>query len=106
MPQQAETMIAGKEQKWGVERRGSRYRIDVRLRMVRSRNGVQEFISGRGTDVSEGGLAAYIPADLNAGERIQLEITLPYCAQPLQATATVRNKSGFRYGLEFQPLSK
>lgn len=64
-------------------------------------------IFGRGSDVSQGGMAAYIPSELHVGTNIDLELSLPYVTgeQPIRIAATVRNRNGFRYGLEYISLS-
>jgi len=64
-------------------------------------------IFGRGSDVSQGGMAAYIPSELSVGTDVHLELSLPYVSgeQPIRVTATVRNRNGFRYGLEYSALA-
>ena len=93
------------EPSWEEFRRHSRRDIDVRIKIAISNNGVQTYVYGRGTDIAEGGMAAYIPMELTVGSRIKMEVQLPYSQTSLKIGATVRNRHGFRYGLEFTTLS-
>ena len=93
------------EPSWEEFRRYSRRDIDVRIKIALNNNGVQTFVYGRGNDIAEGGMAAYISMEMSIGSRIKLEVQLPYSQQPLRIGATVRNRHGFRYGLEFTTLS-
>ena len=93
------------EPSWEEFRRYSRRDIDVRIKIALNNNGVQTFVYGRGNDIAEGGMAAYISMEMSIGSRIKLEVQLPYSQQPLKILATVRNRHGFRYGLEFTTVS-
>ena len=93
------------EPSWEEFRRYSRRDIDVRIKIALNNNGVQTYVYGRGNDIAEGGMAAYISMEMSIGSRIKLEVQLPYSQQPLRIGATVRNRHGFRYGLEFTTLS-
>jgi hypothetical protein len=82
------------------QRRWKRFRVDLRIKITTTRNGQRAFSFGQGSDVSEGGMAAYIPAELELGEMVDLEIKLPYSKDPIVVKSAVRNRNGFRYGLE------
>lgn len=88
-------------------RRWERFPVDIRLKASFKRNGMPLAIFGRGSDVSQGGMAAYIPAELAVGTNVELELSLPYVSgeQPIRIGAAVRNRNGFRYGLEYVTLS-
>jgi len=90
---------------WEEFRRYSRRELDVRIKIAINNNGVQTYVYGRGNDIAEGGMAAYISMEMSIGSRIKLEVQLPYSQQPLKILATVRNRHGFRYGLEFTTVS-
>lgn len=90
---------------WSSARRWKRHAIDVRLKVTSTRGGVRTIVYGRGTDVSEGGMSAYIALELNLGSSIEMEVTLPYAQQPLKVKARVRSRDGLRYGLEFLSLT-
>jgi c-di-GMP-binding flagellar brake protein YcgR len=90
---------------YSVNRRGDRQNVDFRVRLLYSMDGVQESVHGRGSDLSEGGLAVYAPIEVNEGVHVRVEFALPYSRRVLWVEAVVRNKQGYRYGLEFLTLS-
>ncbi|MGO9980975.1 MAG: tyrosine-type recombinase/integrase [Candidatus Sulfotelmatobacter sp.] len=63
----------------------------------------QRFIPGRTLDISESGVSALLPVELQVGQAVELKIKLP---EALATTrAVVRNRNVFRHGFEFlQPL--
>lgn len=78
-----------------------RYRVDLRLKVITgiATNGRAFF--GRGSDISEGGMRVFVPADLEIGESVMLELTLPYSEQKLLIRGVLRNRLGFSYGVEY-----
>ncbi len=86
-------------------RRSPRYSVDVRLRLIISQGGKKVVVHGRGNDISENGMAMFVAHDLEVGTRAEVEFTLPYSRQPLRVGATLRNRNGYRYGVEFMTLS-
>ena|SRR5579859_4059475 len=82
-------------------RRYQRYQIDVGLQVHFSRSGVSYSLRGRGSDIGGGGMSAFVPAELEVGQSLGLVVKLPYSSEQLSLQAVVRNRSGFRYGLEF-----
>ena len=58
---------------------------------------------GRGLDVSESGMAAILPVELEIGENVDLEFKKSGVTH--HARASVRHKNVFRHGFEFIPLS-
>jgi PilZ domain-containing protein len=89
-------------------RRWERFTVDIRMKASFKRNGMPLTVFGRGSDVSQGGMAAYIPSELQVGASVDLELSLPYVGgeQPIRIIANVRNRNGFRYGLEYIALSE
>ncbi len=55
-------------------------------------------MTGRGTELSQGGMALYSGVDLEPDDLIEVEFLVP---DPLRVMATVRNRSGYYFGLEF-----
>jgi hypothetical protein len=55
-------------------------------------------VTGRSTELSRGGMALYTGVDLEPDDLIQVEFLIP---DPLRVIATVRNRSGYNFGLEF-----
>ena len=95
---------AGRPNHWKGIRRFQRFRIDVRVKLTCSVDGARTTVFGRGTDVSEGGMAMYLPAEIPAGTAVEMELTFPYTAQAIKINGAVRNADGFRYGVEFSDL--
>ncbi len=60
---------------------------------------------GRGHEVSAAGLAVYVPMELPLGIEVSLSFTLPYSRFQFGVAGIVRNRDGFRYGVEFLKLA-
>jgi hypothetical protein len=60
---------------------------------------------GRGNNLSQGGMGAYIPSAIPLGSMVLLEVSFPYSPIEVKVRAVVRNCEGFRYGLEFVNVS-
>ncbi len=82
-------------------RRYKRYQIDVGLQIRYTKDGVTSSLRARGSDIGAAGMSAFIPAELDLGQTVSMTLTLPYSSEQLRLTAVVRNRSGFRYGVEF-----
>jgi c-di-GMP-binding flagellar brake protein YcgR len=90
---------------YSIERRGARHKVDFRIRLVYLKDGATETSHGHGSDLSEGGMAVYAATEMTEGMHVKLELTFPYSRRVLWIEAVVRNKQGYRYGLEFLTLS-
>ena len=55
---------------------------------------------GRGTEDSEGGMCLQAGLELTTGDLISIEFTPPYSGDPIRVQGVVRNRNGYRYGLE------
>jgi len=82
-------------------RRFRRYKLDVPVRVIVQTEFKTRIIDGRGNELNGGGLAVNAGVELELGDIVEVEFTPAYTGQPLRARATVRNRSGYRYGLEF-----
>ena len=89
-------------QSYSRTRRWSRYRVEVRVKVKLANRGA---VYGQGSDISEGGMALFVPTELENGQTIQAELMLPYCREKVLLRGVVRNRAGFRYGLEFSSLT-
>ena len=56
---------------------------------------------GRGNELSEGGMAVTAGVELSLGHDVAIEFTPPYSCVPIRVRGTVRNRTGYRYGIEF-----
>src|SRR5262249_51147471 len=83
-------------------RRWRRYPVSLSLRMRVPTEAGQEYMLAHGRDVSQGGMAVYVPIDLELGQTVLLEVAFRGHPEPLTLSATVKNRTGFQYGVEFQ----
>jgi len=85
------------------ERRWPRYKIDVPVRAVIHKPDRTLIREGRGMEMSEGGMRLLIGVELGLGEEIEVEFTPPYSGRPIRVRSEVRNRNGYRYGVELVP---
>ena len=86
-------------------RRYPRVKSDIRVRVFYpARNPVTDSF-GRGYDISECGMAIYVPLELAVGQQVLVVLEVPQARVRLALAATVRNGSGYRYGIEFVTLT-
>jgi len=84
-------------------RRWSRLPVDLPVRVLPCKGLSDTVVSGRGTELSEGGMVLYAGILLNIGDLLELEFDAP---ERSRVTAIVRSRNGFCFGLEFvSPLS-
>lgn len=88
----------------GKLRKYQRYAVDTRIAV--SHPGHRRPFHGRTLGISEAGMAALLAVNMEVGETVGLEFSLPSCPQPLAVRAVVRNRTGARYGFEFLTLSQ
>jgi hypothetical protein len=82
-------------------RRWPRYRLDVPLRVIVHGPGKTTVIVGRGNELNEGGMALTAGVELKLGDQTEIEFTPPYAGLPIRIRGVVRNRKGYRYGMEF-----
>ncbi len=83
-------------------RQHNRVTIDVSVRVF-----ADSFVPtlGRTQDLSSAGMSFYTPLDLALGSEVRLAFTLPMSRFHFGLKAIVRNREGFRYGVEFVALA-
>ena len=86
-------------------RRYPRVQSDLRVRVFAPPQHPTVDSFGRGYDLSESGMAVYVPLELVVGQQVLVVLEVPQCRIRLALTATVRNRRGYRYGVEFLDLS-
>jgi len=89
----------------GAGRRMARWPIAVPVRVTVVRSGTASAIPGRSLDLSEGGIATVLAAELAPGDPVGVEFPLPEMGLGVHARAIVRHHAALRSGLEFQSLS-
>lgn len=85
-------------------RRYPRIKSDIRVRALAPPDEPALESFGRGFDISEGGMAIYVPMELAPQQTILLVFEIPLSRQKLGIRASVRYARGNRYGVEFEPL--
>ena len=79
-------------------RRWTRQISDLPVRVIHHKQNDEVVVSGRGTEISEGGMALYAGIALEPGDLMEIEFQMP---QRKRVSAVVRNRSGYYFGLEF-----
>ncbi len=86
-------------------RRYPRYIVDFRVKVSFVLQGEAQSATARIRDMSAGGLSVHSPFELPEDTEITLDFFAPGERDPFLLCALVRNRRGFRFGLEFHSLS-
>jgi len=86
---------------YATARRWPRFSVDLSLRVRVPGSVENEYVLAHGREVSQGGMALYVPLEMEIGDVIELELSFPGVDEPVKLRATVRNRRGFIYGVEF-----
>ena len=62
------------------------------MRVPASLGNENEYVLAHGRDVSQGGMALYVPMELEVGDVAELELSFPGVDKPVKLRATVRNR--------------
>ena len=86
-----------------AERRWQRYHFDVPIRLVFENGNNTRVAEGRGTELNEGGLGLYAGIELEIGDQVEVELTVPFYCLSLKLQGVVRNRpgNGYYYGIQF-----
>lgn len=82
-------------------RRWRRYSVDLPVRVLPCNRLPAIAVTGRSTELSQGGMALYIGVDMERDDLIEVEFLIP---NPVKVMATVRSRSGYYFGLAFLAL--
>lgn len=82
-------------------RRWQRHPVELPVRILPCSRLPATAVGGRGTGLSQGGMALDAGVDMEPGDLIEVEFPTPY---PVRVMAAVRNRRGHRFGLEFLAL--
>jgi hypothetical protein len=82
-------------------RRTSRFDVDMRVRVSMDQGETAVHWFGQANDIGEFGMSLFVPTELEIGSVVRIDFNLPYCSQKITLRGTVRNRSSFRYGVEF-----
>jgi len=86
-------------------RKWKRFKVDIRIRIRRSDEAGVETSVARAFELSEGGMSVYASEALEVGTLLTVELPLSSTDEPLRVRAVVRNRRGFRCGIEFIELA-
>jgi PilZ domain-containing protein len=79
-------------------RRWQRYPEELRVRIFPCSRLPAIAVTGRGTGLSQGGMALYTGLDMEPDDLVEVEFPTP---RPVKVMAAVRNRNGHYFGLEF-----
>lgn len=86
-------------------RRYKRVKVDIRARIRRLGEAEDSALVVRTYEMSEGGMSIYAPETLSTGTGLQVELSLPGSSDAMHLRSVVRNRRGFRCGVEFMDVS-
>jgi PilZ domain len=86
-----------------IFRRWLRYRLQLPVRLIISRDENIRITDGRASDISEGGMLIFAGLELRPGDKVAIEFTPPFSNAPVRAPGIVRHRRGYNYGVEFLP---
>lgn len=89
-----------------ANRRHPRYQLSVPFDVTVFRPGAVVRLSGRTQELGEGGLGGMISGTILPGERVDLSVSLPSSAEPLNMRAIVRHECELQCGFEFLSLGQ
>jgi PilZ domain len=89
------------QQGYARQRRWPRYKVDVPVRVIRQGSTKVTIVQGRGSELNKGGMAVFAGMELAIGAQVMVEFTPPYSGLPIRVRCFVRNRAGYRYGVEF-----
>ena len=86
-----------------ADRRWHRFHFDVPIRLVFENGNYTRIAEGRGTELNEGGLGLYAGIELEVGDQVEVELTVPFYCLSLRLRGVVRNRpgNGYYYGIQF-----
>ncbi len=86
-------------------RRYTRYPADIRIDAQVFRPSGTISLWGRATEIGEDGIGGTLTEEVQPGEVVSMEITLPTNYQTMKFRALVRYRIGLRHGFEFLALT-
>lgn len=86
-------------------RRFPRHPLDIHLSIHVFRSGENVSFWGRSSELGEDGIGATLTGELEPGEVVSMELSLPMAPFPIKFRALVKYRDGLRHGFEFLALS-
>ena len=78
----------------------------MRIAVQIFRSGETTSLWGRSNELGEDGVGGTLTGELEVGEVVSMELSLPLTAYPLKLRALVRYRIGLRHGFEFLAISE
>src|SRR5579872_10593 len=85
-------------------RRYPRFTVDMRIAVQVFRPSGSLSLWGRSHELGEDGIGGTLTGEIEPGEVVSMELTLPVTAHPMKIRALLRYRSGLRHGFEFLAL--
>lgn len=85
-------------------RKWKRIKVDIRVRIRRWDEPEAESLVVRTYEIGVGGMSVYATEPMPVGTMVRAELSLPTVADSFDIRAVVRNRRGFRMGMEFVDL--
>jgi len=85
-------------------RRSPRAKINMHVKVWRRVNREKKLVPGYSRNISQDGIAIFIPAAIPVDEKVELQFTLPDSNREITVHAIVRGVNKFQYGMEFTSL--
>lgn len=86
-------------------RRNPRYRSSFPVQVTLLAANRYERLEAHCKDLSEAGIGVLVAAELNSGEVVSLNFTLPSMPEAWDLRGVLRHRRGYHYGFEFLSLS-
>ena len=87
------------------QRRWKRVKVDIRVKIRRCGDPEASATVVRTYELSEGGMSVYALESLEVGTLLAVEFSVPTSQDALHLRTVVRNRRGFRCGMEFVDIS-
>jgi hypothetical protein len=102
----ASTLKPAKKQLDRRRRRHPRYHADFRVTVSYLLGNHYQKLEGHCRDLSEAGIGILLATEMNVGEVVGLNFSLPGSPLSWQVRAVVRYRRGYQYGFEFLSLTE
>jgi len=86
-------------------RRFPRYPADIRISVQVFRPSGTVSLWGRSTELGEDGIGGTLTGEVEPGEVVSMELSLPTATYPMKFRALVRYRKGLHHGFEFLALN-
>jgi hypothetical protein len=88
-----------------TSRRFPRYPIDIRISVQVFRSSGTTALWGRSNELGEDGIGGTLTGEVEPGEVVSMELSLPLLAYPMKIRGIVRYRMGLRHGFEFLAMN-